>query len=293
MYRCYNPKRLFRLLLLDAILLCLWFMFSAIGKTVFFGETVQEGVFLPIIMYHSITVPAMGDYQITPDMLETDLRYLQENGYETISIETLCDYTNGLADLPEKPIMLTFDDGFYNTLSTALPLLEQYDMCAVVAVVGYYTDVTAVQDPHSDSYSYLTWEDIHTLLESGRVEIANHTYNMHSNTERAGCSILYGESEEAYADLLTSDLHLLQFRMQEKTGTTPAAFTYPYGFVCRESVPVLKELGFVCSFTCCEQPNYIVQDSTCLYGLNRYNRSSSVTTEAFFERVLEPQDNRF
>ncbi len=288
MYRCFSGRRLLFLLSVDVLLVALWLVSSAVGKAVFTDKVPPEGIFLPVVMYHSISPQPHGDYQITPEAFAQDLQYLQENGYETVSIEQLHAYTEGTGTLPEHPILLTFDDGFYNNLSTALPLLEQYDMCAVVSVVGYYTDVTAARDPHSERYSYLTWEDIRTLQASGRIEIGSHTYDLHSNDERAGCSILYGEDEEAYADMLRKDVGLLQTRMRNETGTTPTVFAYPYGFVCRESVPVLRELGFVCTLTCYEKPNYITRDPDCLFGLFRYNRSPDYTTEAFFAKALTP-----
>jgi peptidoglycan/xylan/chitin deacetylase (PgdA/CDA1 family) len=288
MYHCYNPRKLLLLLSLDAVVICLWLIGAAIGKSVFSAENTKEGVFLPVIMYHSITENVSGNYQVTPEALEADFQYLQAAGYETVTIEELVAYTQGEGELPEHPVMVTFDDGFYNNLSLALPLLEKYDMCAVVSIVGYYTEVTAVNDPHADAYSYLTWEDVQVLLNSGRIELGSHTYNLHSNTERAGCSILYGESEDDYAAMLEEDLGMLQTQSMKKTGTLPTAFAYPYGFICKESIPVLKDLGFVCTFTCYERPNYITRNPDCLYGLDRYNRSSAYSTEEFFRTVLTP-----
>lgn len=287
MYRCYNPKRFFRLLVLDAAAVVLMMVFSHIGKLVFSAEVPQDGVFLPVVMYHSVTPDIQSAYQVTAEQLEADLAYLTAHGYETVSVSELLAYTSGTGTLPPHPVMLTFDDGFYNNLSLVLPLLEKYDMCAVVSVVGTYTDVNAVNDPHSDAYSYLTWEDINALLDSGRVEIGSHTYDLHSMESRAGCSIRYGEDPQAYTELLTKDLEELQSRMQAETKTCPIVFTYPYGYICKESIPVLRELGFLCTFTCYERPNYITRDPECLFGLDRYNRSGEVGTEEFFEKILE------
>lgn len=286
MYRCYNPKRFFFLLMLDGVAVLLWILFSMISRSVLSAEKKPEGIFLPVIMYHSITETDGSDYKVSADQLEMDLQYLQTAGYTSVSAEELVQYTEGTGELPEHPVMLTFDDGFYNNLSTALPLLEKYDMCAVISVVGEYTDTAAVRDPHIDAYSYLTWQDIETLLESGRIEIGSHTYDLHSNSQRAGCSIMYGEDESSYQNMLIQDLSRLQQEMKEQTGTMPEIFAYPYGYVCRESIPVLRELGFVCTLTCYERPNYITRDRDCLYGLCRYNRSPSESTETFFRRVL-------
>lgn len=285
MYRCYNPKKLRFFLFLDALFLTVWMLCSAVGKAINTNPR-PEGIFLPVVMYHSITSEANSDYQLTPAAFEDDLRYLKNNGYETVSVADLLAYTEGQGTLPAHPVMLTFDDGFYNNLSAALPLLEAYDMCAVVSIVGQYTDVTAERDPHVERYSYLTWEDVGALLASDRIEIGNHTWNLHSNAERAGCSIMVGENTVQYAQMLREDVAMLQNRIYEKTGYSPTVFAYPYGFICRESIPVLKELGFVCTLTCYEKPNYITRNRDCLYGLYRYNRNPAYSTEEFFAKAL-------
>ena len=100
------------------------------------------------------------------------------------------------------------------------------------------------------------------------------------------CSIRAGEDPQAYAAMLRHDLEQVQTVCREKTGCTPTVFAYPYGFICRESIPVLQELGFTCTLTCYEKPNYITRDKRCLYGLSRYNRPPGVCSEDFLARVL-------
>ena len=285
MYHCYRTGKANCLLMTGILLGCILLTGSLISRPV--SGNCQEGIFLPVIMYHSVTAHPQTDYQISPEMFAEDLYYLYANGYHTVSAEQLRAYTEHRGTLPEKPVMLTFDDGFYNNLSTALPLLEEYDMCAVISIVGYYTDVTAEKDPHVDRYSYLTWGDVQELLDSGRIEIGSHTYNLHSNAERAGCSIRYGEDEENYTSMLREDLGKLQTDMQEHTGRISGIFAYPYGFICRESVPVLKEMGFFCTLICREEGNYITQNPECLYGLSRYNRNPAESTGVFFSRILQ------
>ena len=114
--------------------------------------------------------------------------------------------------------MLTFDDGLYNNLSLVLPLLETYDMCAVVSVVGIFTDEYAPDAPHNDVYSYLTWEDLKQMHDSGRITLGSHTYDMHENGTRQGCAKTDWETEEEYHETLYADLSLMQTRFQEEIG---------------------------------------------------------------------------
>ncbi|MDE5556816.1 MAG: polysaccharide deacetylase family protein [Ruminococcus sp.] len=290
MYECRSAKRFFGLLILDAIVFSLCAIFFFIGKSLFISsadEKKENSVFLPVIMYHSVYGENPEEYIVTPVQFENDLAWLAENNYTSVTAQQLTDYVNGTGLLPENPVMITLDDGCYNNLSDVLPLLEKYDMHAVVSVVGQYTDVTAENDPHIPAYSYLTWEDIKNLINSGHVEIGNHTYNMHSfKGERRGCSMNPDETEEQYSELLRNDLNRLQNEIHEHTGTLPIVFAYPFGFRSAESTPVIRELGFSITLTCTEKPNYITHDPDCLYGLNRYNRSGFYSTNEFMERIV-------
>ena len=87
-------------------------------------------------MYHSVAELTETQFCVTPQTMESDLRYLKEHGYEAVSAEALVEYTNGTGSLPLHPVLITLGDGFYNNSSLVLPLLEKYDMCAVISVVG-------------------------------------------------------------------------------------------------------------------------------------------------------------
>ena len=289
MYKCVRVKRIFALFVLTV---CTLIGVISVGGTVFseaMHET-EEPIFLPAIMYHSICSNEPRDYSCTPLQLENDLDWLSRNGYRSVSAKQLIDYTEGIGELPDKPVLITFDDGFYNNLSLALPLLEKYDMNAIVSCVGSFTDIKAPADPHIDNYSYLTWEDISSLIASGRVELGNHTYDLHSVCgERKGCAKLTYESDEEYNDLLCNDIGLMQRESVINTSCEPVVFAYPFGSICRESVPLLRKLGFRMTLTCYESPNYITRDPKCLYGIGRYNRSGLYSTEEFMERIMSRQ----
>lgn len=129
----------------------------------------------------------------------------------------MCTITNRW---PEKPVVITADDGFYNNSYYLIPLLEKYDMNATVSVVGYYSEYISVNDPHVPEYSYLTWEDIKDMNKAGEIEFGNHTYNMHSNDNRKGCAKLSYETEEEYAEMFNNDIGLMQSLMKINTGIT-------------------------------------------------------------------------
>ena len=287
MYRCLRLGKLFRQFIETGLLIGFFVIGSHISLAA--AEKSREApISLPVIMYHSVCEKTPADYIVSPEQLDADLEWLKGHGFTSVSAQQLIDYTNGKGSLPKKPVLITFDDGFYNNLSIALPLLEKHDMCAVVSIVGRYTDDYAAADPHADCYSYLTWADISELAASGRVEIGSHTYDMHSRSGlRQGCAKLPEESNDDYTSMLRTDIGLLKTELHDNCGIVPAVFAYPFGALSKESLPVLRDSGILMALTCREGMNTITREPDCLYGIFRYNRSGLLTTEEYMERITK------
>lgn len=240
---------------------------------------------VPIIMYHSVLKSQSGKYIVHPETLENDLKYIKENGYTTITITDLINYVHSDCSLPEKPIIITFDDGHYNNLTYVLPLLEKYDMVAVISIVGKYTDTYSQSNEANPNYSYLRWSDVNDLIKSNRIEFQNHTYDMHNMTNsRRGCMKKKNESIENYSSILTNDLKKLQDEFEANTGYIPNTFTYPFGAISNASINIIKKLGFKASLSCEEGVNVITKNPECLYSLKRFNRPNNISTKSFFKK---------
>ena len=296
MYKCLSLGRAIRRAAVTAVITALCAALFIAGRSVSEAamKAAEKPVLLPVIMYHSVCDRPPSDYTVTPQQLENDLSWLNSRGFKTVSTQQLIDYTRGKGKLPEKPVLMTFDDGFYNNLSVALPLLEKYDMCAVVSIVGRYTDDYAAADPHANSYSYLTWQDISELSASGRIEIGSHTYDMHSNSGgRHGCAKLPSETAEEYAAMFREDIYLLKTELHNNCGIVPAVFAYPFGSLSAESLPVLRDSGILMTLTCREGMNLITREPGCLYGIFRYNRSGLLSTEEYMDMITqEPAEKK-
>ena len=278
--------KIFKLAHILLFLFILIFIFVLLFSFVFANS--EEYIKVPIIMYHSILKdPARSNkYTITPAVLEEDLKYIKANGYETITISDLISYVYDDKPLPPKPIILTFDDGHYNNYGYLYPLLEKYDMKAVISIVGSYTDKFSETDEANLNYSYLRWKDINELISSGRVEFQNHTYNLHDNTHgRIGAKKKQGESDDEYKKILEEDINKLQNEFKENTGYVPTCFTYPFGGISNSSLDIIKELGFKASLSCEEGINKITKNPNSLYLLKRYNRPSYISTYNFFQKI--------
>ena len=246
-----------------------------------------EGTPLPIIMYHSVLKDPKrsGSYIVSPQTVENDLAFLKQHGYTAVLPCELYEMMTKGESLPEKPIMITFDDGFLNNLTYVLPLLEKYDMKAVVSVVGSYCECfSKIPDPNP-AYAYLSWEDIIELTETQRVEIGNHSYDMHKKEKRKGIKRMIGENEAEYYRALVCDVGATQSLLEENCGIVPTVFAYPFGSVCEEAVPILQEMGFKTLLTCSEKVNMLNGDITALLNLGRFNRPSELSTERFMKKL--------
>lgn len=261
-------------------------LFASIGAVYLHGLA-EEEIRLPILMYHSVLkdTSRTGKYIVTPQQIEEDIEYLNSRGYKCVSAQNVINFVQQGAPLPEKPYMLTFDDGNYNNLTYVLPILEKYDAYAVISVVGSYSEQFSETGEANPAYSYLRWEDIKSLAASGRIEFGNHSYDMHSiSAGRVGSSRARDEDKWVYIDKFTRDCERTQNLLAENCNITPVIYTYPYGAYCDESREILGKEGFVMTLTCNEGINKLTSDSECLYLMKRFNRSGNLISSDFFER---------
>lgn len=197
-----------------------------------------------VLCYHGVTErrqrhPAdRSGLHIRADRFETQLNYLQRH-YRVISLAEFLEAQKSGVPLPDYSVLLTFDDGYRNFLTSALPRLAARDMRASMFVI---TDrIQPNNQAHvngwseSDDESFLSWEEIKTLRRQG-VEIGSHTCSHRKLSE-----IVPGEAErELRQSHETIAAHLSQ-------ATMPLAF--PYGAYSEPVVAITRELPYTCAFT--------------------------------------------
>lgn len=240
-------------------------------------------VALPILMYHHILKEPsrLNDYTISPEEFRGDIVYLKEQGYSFVVMEDVIGFVKEGTPLPPKPVMITFDDGYESFHEYAFPILKELNVKAVFSVVGKYADQYSQTEDHHIRYSHATWNQLCQMQESGLVEIQNHSYDLHTNDQgRQGARRKSGEDLAAYTQLLCADLGKLQDLCDEYLGMKPTAFTYPFGYIGKDTEPILKDLGFVAALTCEEKVNYLTGEEEQLFHLRRFNRPHGKSAEA-------------
>lgn len=277
-----------KLVILFALLiLIIGISFSSLNVINVLSE--QKSKKLPVVMYHQLTnsKSVAGRYILTVEQFEKDLIYLKEKGYKTATVQQILEFSKGKGDLPEKSVLITFDDGCETLYTYALPLLEKYGFTAVGFAIGALADKYSVLDDHNLNYSNLTWEEIKELCEGDVIDIQSHTYNLHDNSSvRSGLKKIKSETFEQYSEFLTEDTAKMKEKMIEFTGNAPIAIAYPFGSYSDETAEILKQNGIKMAFTCEEKVNIIKKaESEWLFGLGRYNRPEGISSESFFEKM--------
>jgi poly-beta-1,6-N-acetyl-D-glucosamine N-deacetylase len=256
---------------------------------------------LTILCYHEIddrSDALIPGYAVKPEQFEQQMAWLKESGYHFVSVDDVLADAAGKQPLPDKAVLLSFDDGYTSIYRYALPILKKYDAHAVVALVGSWLDTTkdtvdfdGRKVPRSD---LMSWNQLRELQASGLVEIANHSYAMHQGMvanpqgNREPVSIARRwladqnryESESEYKDRVRADLKRNSDLIEKKLGQRPRIVVWPYGRYNQVTRTLADKLGMKIGFTLDDGPNTadtplwglrraLVQPSMTIAGLNR------------------------
>jgi peptidoglycan/xylan/chitin deacetylase (PgdA/CDA1 family) len=183
---------------------------------------------VPILMYHYVSTPPEDadiyrtDLSVTPEQFREQMAFLQANGYTTIDLYDLSQAIVSQKELPEKPIVLTFDDGYLDNYEHAYPVLKEFDYSGTFFVVTEFID--------TQREGYMTWPMIEEMSRNGmRVE-------SHSRTHPD----LRGMSRERLIwEILGS-----QETLAAHIGYKPRYFCYPGGWYDGATIEMLRELDF-------------------------------------------------
>lgn len=253
------------------------------------GKTVPQSVNVPILMYHHMDDAGGSDTVISEAGFRRQLDFLADNGYTPVSFDELISFVNEGAALPEKPVCITFDDGYLSTYEVAYPILGEYGWPATVFVIGvsveheYYKDTAYPMTPHFGV------EAMAEMAASGRMAVQSHTFDMHqwgpfedTDTPRTSILPLDGESEEAYAAALREDFQLEQAVLAQGGVEKIDVLAFPLGRHTDLTDVLLRELGVSVTLTVdSTHVNTVTRgEPDSLYNLGRLNMTDDITDDA-------------
>jgi len=248
---------------------------------------------VPIITYHSIVENPTSNSEISPETFEKQIKILKENGYTGVTFEDLIAYVEKGIELPEKPICITFDDGYLNNYEIAFPILKKYEMKATIFVIGVSVgSLTNYKETNYPITPHFTYEQANEMIESGLISIQSHTYDMHQwapyEVDKSGEKLenvrenilkLENETETEYREALKVDIEKMKQIINETI-----ALAYPNGKHDTLTDVILKENSIKATVTIEEGINEIIKGlPQSLIGLRRYNMDETITSEKLLQ----------
>ena len=248
---------------------------------------------VPILMYHHLSEDVTNSEIVSPEQFEAQIRALSEAGYTGVSFDELQAYVLRGEPLPEKPVVITFDDGYRSNYTLAYPILQKYSMKATIFAVGvsfgtdHYKDTDYAITPHFGA------AEAAEMTASGLISIQSHTYDMHQwppyetgSAVRENILQLSGESEEAYVQALTEDFTRSRALLEDATGRPVDVLAYPAGQYSTLAQVTLQSLGVHVTLSTNPGVNTVVKGlPQTLYAMLRFGITEDVSPEALLDMI--------
>lgn len=180
---------------------------------------------IPVLYYHSVNDEIHNEVTISPESLKKELEYIKEQGYVTLSLDDVSNYILSNKPIPEKSILITFDDGYMDNYYYAFPMLKDLNMKATIFCITSELDG-----------SYYLSEDAIKEMSQNNIDIESHTVNhVHLN------NLNYDKQLKEVTDSKT--------KLETITGKKVTAIAFPYGDYNKDSVLAAKNAGYTMAFT--------------------------------------------
>lgn len=248
---------------------------------------------LPVLMYHHFDQEVPDGTVVSPGRFREQMTALRDAGYHTVTLAQVLNYVDGGAPLPEKPVLITMDDGYTSNLTEAAPVLEELGMCATVFVIGVYEGET--RNPNNGwriSIPRFSYQEALPWAEKGVLELQSHSFNLHlliqdGFSDRDGMLRMAGEREADYRLAILADAAQAS-RRREEDGVpgTLNALAFPFGYYDTELDGLLEEAGYRLTFTIDARINRLSPGHPeCLRMLGRVNVTDNMTGEKLVKRI--------
>ncbi len=256
----------------------------------------DTAVQVPVLTWHQLTEEVSGSATISPETFRKQIQALSEAGCNAISLEQLRDYVYNGTPLPEKPIVLTFDDGYLSNYEDAFPVLGEYNMKATIFAIGVsigkdtYKDTDHAMTPHFGA------AEMQEMVDSGLISIQSHTYDMHqwppfedgNDRVRETLAQLPGESDADYEAAVKADIQQSQQAIEPITGEKVNALSYPEGAYGTLTMDALRSQGIELTFTTQPGVNAVVQGlPQTLYSMHRITMTEDTNMDEFLAELAK------
>lgn len=228
-------------------------------------ETVSRDV--PVLMWHNLAEESSGDMTITVDTFRAQIEALHEAGFKTVSLQQLYDYVHFGTELPEKPIVLTFDDGYFSNYEYAFPILQEYDMQATIFAIGVSVGKDTYKDTDHAMTPHFGADEAREMVDSGLISVQSHTFDMHQwppfedgNAQVRETLLPFdGEADADYEAAVEADFAESRELLESITGQPVNALAFPEGAYVTLTQDALRSAGAELTFTTVRAVNTVVK----------------------------------
>lgn len=244
---------------------------------------------IPILGYHKVVTDEEEVSEagmktgliIKESVLESQLKYLKDNGYTTLTLDEFYEWHAGKKEFPPKSVVMTFDDGYYGVYYVAYPLFKKYDMAGAVFCIGKNTagEIAEYTPEKDEKDQYIKEDAIHKVREEyPKFALESHTFDMHNRVKGKKPALSF-----------TYDQIMEDCRKNEPFGFTYLA--YPWGTYSENMQNVLKDAGYKMAFA--YNPYFYAYRSDDTFAVNRIKISGLTSMDEFIDIVSgdDPQYN--
>lgn len=228
-------------------------------------ETVSHDV--PVLMWHNLAEESSGDMTISVDTFRAQIEALHEAGFKTVSLQQLYNYVHFGTELPEKPIVLTFDDGYFSNYEYAFPILQEYDMQATIFAIGVSVGKDTYKDTDHAMTPHFGADEAREMVDSGLISVQSHTFDMHQwppfedgNAQVRETLLPFdGEADADYEAAVEADFAESRELLESITGQPVNALAFPEGAYVTLTQDALRSAGAELTFTTVRAVNTVVK----------------------------------
>ena len=228
-------------------------------------EAVSRDV--PVLMWHNLAEESSGDMTISVDTFRAQIEALHEAGFKTVSLQQLYDYVHFGTELPEKPIVLTFDDGYFSNYEYAFPILQEYDMQATIFAIGVSVGKDTYKDTDHAMTPHFGADEAREMVDSGLISVQSHTFDMHQwppfedgNAQVRETLLPFdGEADADYEAAVEADFAESRELLESITGQPVNALAFPEGAYVTLTQDALRSAGAELTFTTVRAVNTVVK----------------------------------
>jgi peptidoglycan/xylan/chitin deacetylase (PgdA/CDA1 family) len=221
---------------------------------------------VPILMYHRIGNDARDRrFTVSPERFKQQMQYLSDSGYCVVGLKSFVDALDGIASLPNKSVVLTFDDGFKETFDFACPVLKSFGYTAAFFLVTRLMGRTNewMRRANYAGAPLMNWTHARRLLEEG-FEIGSHTAT-HPALPEIDPTVARREIDESKREL------------EDRLGVAMRFFAYPFGRLNQTVQKLVSESGYLAACSTRSGFNNAQVDRYALRRLDIYGTDSIAT----------------